>query len=377
MAEADWPDAYRVNRYVRGIGGDPSADEALSSFTRFPVWMWRNTAVRDFIAWLREWNRRQTSPEQRAGFYGMDLYSVYRSRDEVIRYLDKTDPEAARRARERYSCFDRFGEDPQAYGYAVSYGAALACEEEAIRQLVEIQRQMADYTEAGAPRDGDEYFAAEQNARLVINAEEYYRTMFGGRVSSWNLRDRHMADTLDALAGHLDRRAGRAKIVVWAHNSHLGDARATESSRRGEWNVGQLVRERHPGEAFLIGFTTWTGTVMAADNWDEPCYVKRVRPGMEGSYEKLFHDTAVRDFLLLFDDSPRARHNLRRGLLQRAIGVIYRPETERWSHYFEARIADQFDAVIHVDTTRAVEPLGPPVPRPERQLVPETYPTGV
>jgi erythromycin esterase-like protein len=371
VVEADWPDAARVNRYVRGEGADRSAGAALSSFNKFPQWMWRNTAVRDFVGWLRDWNDKAPS-EQRAGFYGMDLYSLYRSRDEVIRYLEQADPEAARRARAQYACFDHFGDDPQAYGYAVSYGAALPCHEAAIRQLIELQSRRADPAD-----DYDEHFHAEQNARLVKNAEEYYRTMFAGRVSSWNLRDRHMADTIDALAAHLDRRVGRAKIIVWAHNSHLGDARATDSAQRGEWNVGQLVRERHPGEAFLIGFTTYAGTVMAADDWGEPGHVKRVRPGMAGSYERLFHDAGDPAFVLTLGDNARLKEQLRRKTLERAIGVIYRPDTERWSHYFEARLADQFDAVIHVDETRAVQPVRAVADAPDQELVPETYPTGV
>jgi erythromycin esterase-like protein len=378
-AEADWPDAYRVNRYVRGRGDDATAEEALRGFERFPAWMWRNTAVLDFAGWLREHNDRLSRDERaKAGFYGLDLYSLYRSVHEVISYLDRVDPAAAARARERYSCFDQFsGDDAQVYGFAAAFGAGEACERAVVEQLVDLQRHAVEY----ARRDGlmaeDELFYAEQNARTVRAAEEYYRTMFSGRVSSWNLRDRHMADPLDALAGHLARQRGTpAKIVVWAHNSHLGDARATETAASGELNVGQLVRERYPGDCRLVGFTTYTGTVTAADDWEGPAERKWVRPALADSVEELLHEVGEKEFMLRFDAAPRSADALRSARLERAIGVIYRPETERQSHYFRARLADQFDAVIHVDETRAAEPLER-TGRWEEGEIPETYPFAV
>jgi erythromycin esterase-like protein len=370
--EADWPDAYRVNRYVRGGSSDADGEAALGDFKRFPRWMWRNADVLDFVGWLRAHNEELGAGERRAGFYGLDLYSLHSSMGAVLSYLDRVDPEAARRARYRYGCFDHFGEDTQAYGYAAGFGLTESCEKEVLTQLVELRRQAADY----ASRDGrvaaDEFFFAEQNARLVKNAEEYYRTMFRGGVSSWNLRDTHMVETLDALMAHLTKLEGETKAVVWAHNSHLGDARATEMSRRGELNVGQLVRERHGEEAVLVGFTTYTGTVTAADDWDEPAQRKRVRPGLADSYEALFHDVGLPQFLLI---TAAATNAVAGPLLERAIGVIYRPETERLSHYFHARLATQFDVVIHVDETRAVEPLER-VAEPEPE-VPETFPSGI
>jgi len=378
-AEADWPDAYRVNRYVRGYGEDATAEEALRGFERFPAWMWRNTVLLDFAGWLREHNDRSGRDERaKAGFYGLDLYSLYRSVHEVISYLDRVDPAAAARARERYACFDHFsGYDAQVYGFAAAFGAGEACEREVVEQLVDLQRHAVEY----ARRDGliaqDELFYAEQNARVVRAAEEYYRAMFSGRVSTWNLRDRHMADTLDALASHLSRRRGApAKIVVWAHNSHLGDAGATETSARGELNVGQLVRERHPGDCRLVGFTTYTGTVTAASDWDGPAERKQMRPALADSVEELLHEVGEKDFLLRFGAAPRSADALRSGRLERAIGVIYRPETERQSHYFRARVADQFDAVIHVDETRALEPLERTAGW-EAGEMPETYPFAV
>ena len=276
--EADWPDADRVNRWVRGLSDDGEATDALAGFrSRFPTWMWRNADVLDFVGWLRDFNDARAE-EQRAGFYGIDLYSLFSSIEAVIDYLEQVDPDAAKRARERYSCFDHFGEEAQSYGYAAAFGAAESCQEEVVKQLTELTRRRAD---------GEELFSAEQNARLVANAEEYYRSMFGGRVSSWNLRDRHMADTIDALVAHITRKQSTpAKLVIWAHNSHLGDARFTEMGEQGELNVGQLVRERYGDQAVLIGFSTYSGTVTAADDWDMPAQRKTVRPALPGSYEE-------------------------------------------------------------------------------------------
>ncbi len=372
--EADWPDAYRINRFVRGLSDDSEAVDALSDFKRFPTWMWRNADVLDFIGWLREFNDRIDKDDQKTGFYGLDLYSLYTSIEKVIGYLDKVDPDAARRARHRYACFEHYGEDTQAYGYAATFGLTASCEKEVVSQLVDFRRKAAEY----ASRDGhippDEAFFAEQNARLVINAERYYRSMFSGRTSSWNLRDQHMAETLNTLADHLRRRARRdAKIVVWEHNSHLGDARATEMGKHGELNVGQLARERHGDDARLIGFTTHSGTVTAASEWDGPAERKQVRPAMEGSYELLFHDFGEENFYLPLRGNEAAIP-LEDPMLERAIGVIYLPKSERVSHYFFASLPRQFDAVLHYDVTRAVEPLE----RWEREHtpeIPETYPS--
>ena len=372
--EADWPDAYRVNRYVRGTSNDSDSEEALSGFKRFPTWMWRNADVLDFVGWLREHNDALSPGVTKAGFYGLDLYSLHASIEAVLTYLHKVDPDAARRARYRYSCFDHFGEDTQAYGYAASFGLAESCQEEVLGQLIELQQRAAVYASRDGRAADDEFFFAEQNARLVKNAEEYYRSMFCGRVESWNRRDAHMAETLEALAAHLESRGSVAKIVVWEHNSHLGDARATEIGEAGEFNVGQLVRERYAGESVLVGFTTHHGTVTAASNWDAPAERNSVRPALPGSYEALFHEAGIPRFMLDLRHGDPAEI-LRESRLERAIGVIYRPETERQSHYFHARLADQFDAVLHFDETRAVEPL-------ERVAassgeVAETFPTGV
>jgi erythromycin esterase-like protein len=371
--EADWPDAYRVNRWVQGVSTEASPAAALDDFTRFPRWMWRNTAVVEFLQWLRDHNAARPAAD-RTGFYGLDLYSLHRSIDAVLSYLQNVDPGAAERALARYGCFDVYGGDPQAYGYASSLGLSRHCEDEVTAQLLDLRRAGLDY----ASRDGrvaaDEYFFAEQNARLVANAETYYRAMFGGRATSWNLRDQHMMETLEALLAHVGRTNGTARAVVWAHNSHLGDARATQMAAQGELNLGQLVREQHGDAAWLVGFTTHDGTVTAARDWGDPAERRRILPSLAGSYERLFHELGQERFLLFLRDGP-VREALWAERLERAIGVIYRPDSERASHYFRARLPAQFDAVLHVDRTSALEPL-------ERWAhdevdVPETYPSGI
>lgn len=374
VVEADWPDAWRVNRYIRGLSDDRDASAALSGFERFPTWMWRNTVMRDFVEWMRDYNRERPVSQQ-CGFYGMDLYSLQRSMRAVLDYLDQVDPEAAQRARSRYACFDHFGEDSQAYGYAASFGMQSSCEDEVIQQLREMNRRATDLL-AGSSQDRADMFYAQQNARLVRNAEEYYRTMFHGRVSSWNLRDSHMVETLQALEKHLAGHGNAPRMVVWAHNSHLGDASATEMGDMGEWNVGQLARDRWGADAMLVGFSTHRGTVTAASEWDGIAERKRVRPGLEGSYEDLFHRAGEERFWLPLRENAELGELLKERRLQRAIGVIYQPRTERMSHYFHTRLPMQFDAMIHIDETRAVEPL---VAEPTWHAgePAETYPSGL
>jgi erythromycin esterase-like protein len=371
--EADWPDAYRVNRYVQARGSDTDASQALGGFKRFPQWMWRNADVLEFIGWLRDHNDAK-SISRKVGFYGLDLYSLHASMEAVLSYLRKIDPEAALRAERRYACFDQFGEDPQSYGYAATAGLAPSCENEVISQLVELQTSAAKYATLDARMAADDLFFAQQNAKIVLNAERYYRAMFGNRAASWNMRDRHMAATLDALIAFLEYDRRQPKIVVWAHNSHLGDARATEMAGRGELNVGQLMRERWGQRALLVGFSTYSGTVTAASDWDEPAERKIVRPALQESYESLFHNLGLGNFFLGLRGNSEAILGLRQPRLERAIGVIYRPENERMSHYFSARLPHQFDAVLHYDVTRAVEPLER-TGLWERGELPETYPS--
>lgn len=374
--EADWPDAWRVDRFVRGSSEDEDAVDSLGGFRRFPAWMWRNTDVLDFVGWLREHNDGIEDDRGKAGFYGLDLYSLHASMEAVIAYLRRVDGDAARRAEARYACFDRFGGDAQGYGASASFGLGVSCEDEVIQQLVDLHVAGGRHLARNGRVVEDAFFAAEQNARLLKSAAPYYRAMFGSQVLSWNLRDRHMAETLDALDGHLSREGERAKLVVWAHNSHLGDARATEMGDHGELSLGQLVRARHGADAVLVGFTTDSGTVTAASAWNGPARRKRLRPALEGSYEALFHEVRTPRFLLILHENREMESALSEKRAERAVGVIYRPETERRSHYFLARLPGQFDAVLHFDETRAVEPL-------ERTSIwmkgepPEKHPSGI
>jgi erythromycin esterase-like protein len=367
-AEADWPDAYRVDRYIKGTGSDDDATEALSDFRRFPQWMWRNSDMVELVGWLRAHNDAATDPRSKVGFYGLDMYSMHASMERVLGYLQRTDPDAYKRARERYACLDAGGGDPQRYGYKTAFGLSEDCEHEVLQQLVEMLKI----------RTGEEgHFDAEQNARVVANAEEYYRKMYLGGVSTWNLRDTHMADTLDALVQHLDRSGRRTKVVIWAHNSHVGDSDASSHrERRDEITLGHLCRERHDGDVVLVGFSTYQGTVTAASDWDEPAERKRVRPALPGSYEHVFHQTGVPKFLLMLDDLGDAAGGLHEQRLQRAIGVIYRPQTERQSHYFHVTLPEQLDAIIHIEETRALEPLERTGTWEAGEL-PETYPSGL
>jgi erythromycin esterase-like protein len=375
--EGDWPDAYQVNRYVHAQSDDRTGQEALSGFQRFPAWMWRNTEVLGFVNWLRTYNDAMSFSRERVGFYGLDLYSLHASIDAVLHYLETIDPEAAARARRRYACFDSYGEDTQLYGHATDLGLGRSCEDDVVAQLKDLSRRADEYLR----RDGfvaeDEFFYAQQNARLVKNAEHYYRTMFQGSAASWNLRDRHMADTLDALVSHFSKHGRAPKLVLWEHNSHLGDARATQMHEHGEINVGQLARERYGSDAVLVGFTTHSGSVTAASEWGGPAEHKVVRPGLPESYEALFHRVGIPNFILSCREDAEMAQVLREWRLERAMGVIYRPETERASHYFYARLGQQFDAVIHCDQTQAIEPLDRIIEEMNEKEAPETFPSGM
>jgi protein-L-isoaspartate(D-aspartate) O-methyltransferase len=362
--EADWPDAARIDHYVRGLDGPPPA---WKPFTRFPTWMWRNQEVDQFIGWLRTHNESVVDPGQRVGFYGLDLYSLFTSISAVLDYLHKVDPAAARVAGERYGCLTPWERDPARYGHAALTSGYRTCEGPVVEMLKDMLEKRIQYTE----RDGERFLDAFQNARLVANAERYYRVMYYGSVESWNLRDQHMFDTLELLLGF---RAG-SKAIVWEHNSHVGNAAATEMGARGEHNVGQLCRERHGDEAYLVGFGTDHGTVAAASDWGDPMEIKSVLPSHPESYERLCHESEISAFLLPLRQParPAVREELLVPRLERAIGVIYRPETELLSHYFQAVLPHQFDEYIWFDTTHAVTPL--PAPPPEG--LPDTYPFGV
>jgi protein-L-isoaspartate(D-aspartate) O-methyltransferase len=367
-AEADWPDAARIDRYVRGLPGPPPEGP---TFARFPTWMWRNREVRDFTHWLRDHNAGVGEPEARVSFHGLDVYSLYESIAAVLRYLESVDPEAAQVARLRYGCLTPWERDPALYGRAALTRRFPLCEAEVLTTLQQLLEKRLDY----AARDGERFLDAVQNARIVANAERYYRAMYYGSAESWNLRDRHMFDTLRMLLRFRGRDGGEAKAVVWEHNSHLGDASATEMGARGELNVGQLAREHFRDSAYLVGFGTDHGTVAAATDWDGEMEIKRVRPAHPGSYERLCHESEVPAFLLPLRQPRRAelREELEVPRLERAIGVIYRPETELLSHYFQAVLPWQFDEYVWLDETRAVTPLAVH----EVSGMPETYPFGL
>jgi protein-L-isoaspartate(D-aspartate) O-methyltransferase len=371
--EADWPDAQRIDTYVRDLDVPPPDWRA---FARFPTWMWRNQEVHDFVQWLRGYNRIRADINQRVGFHGLDLYSMFSSMSAVLEYLEGVDPETAAVARERYGCLSPWGQEPTDYGAAVLTGQWKSCERDVLSMLKDLLEKRLEYQQ----RDGLRFLDAVQNARVVADSEKYYRAMYYGSAESWNLRDTHMFETLRAL---LDFRGPESKAVVWEHNSHIGNAAATEMGAHGETNVGELCRREFGDDAALIGFGTDHGTVAAADDWDGAMCVKQVRPAIDESYERLCHETELRAFTLPlrsragFSGDGAVLETVRNALLEprleRAIGVIYRPRTERQSHYFRATLPKQFDEYIWIDETSAVTPL-PTTPTPG---LPDTYPFGL
>ncbi len=362
--EGDWPDAARIDQYVRHFEVPPSQ---WTAFARFPTWMWRNREVQDFVDWLRHHNTER-QPSERVAFYGLDLYSLHRSIAQVLEYLKEVDPATAKIARLRYGCLTPWQADPATYGHAALSGTYKSCEQEVVKMLMELRSKQPEYT----PRDGERYLDAVQNAKLVANAEKYYRIMYYGSRASWNLRDGHMFATLNSL---LDFHGPDSKAIVWAHNSHLGNAGATEMSYRGEINVGQLCKDQFGDHCYSIGFATHTGTVAAASEWNGPMEVKDVVPSLPNSYERLCHDAECPKFMLPLRDcqSVELRDRLMQSRLERAIGVIYQPATELESHYFEARLANQFDELIWFDETSAVTPIK----TSELEGMPDTYPFGL
>jgi len=362
--EGDWPDAARIDNFVRHFDTPPSE---WTAFARFPTWMWRNTDVREFIDWLHVHNSN-VAADERVAFHGLDLYSLYSSIRSVLEYLNEVDPESAAVARARYGCLTPWQADPATYGHAALTGSYRSCERDVIHMLVDLSSKHRQYAE----HDGERFLDAVQNARLVANAERYYRVMYYGSRESWNLRDSYMFETLETLRNYY---SPHNKAIVWAHNSHVGDASATEMSARGEINIGHLSRKNFGDDVYSIGFGTDNGTVAAASNWDGPMEIKDVLPSRPGSYERLFHEVGLPGFMLdLRNLSPSSlRQGLSESRLERAIGVIYRPDTELASHYFRAVLPRQFDEYIWVDTSQAVQPFD----TAELAGLPDTYPFGL
>jgi erythromycin esterase-like protein len=358
VLEADWPDAYRVGEYARGRGTDANARQALSGFTRFPQWMWRNRDFHDFVNWLRSHNESRPASAARVGIYGMDLYSISESSKAVVEYLKRVDPTAAARAGRHARCLNYYGDHGERYGREVASDMKSSCEKDALALFQEMERRFADWRARPRRERDDALFSAYQNARTVKNGESYYRLGYAGGFSTWNWRDSHMAETLQEISRY-EETVGRkpAKVVVWAHNTHQGDARMTEMGEAGELNVGHLMRKLHEDASVLVGFTTYTGEVRAASEWGAHGRKMKVRPALPNSYSSLFHGAGVPNFLLILRGGGDVADALARPHLERAIGVVYLPHSERRSHYFEARLSKQFDAVIHFDVTRAVETL--------------------
>jgi protein-L-isoaspartate(D-aspartate) O-methyltransferase len=358
--EADWPDGARIDHYVRHLEFPPSE---WTAFARFPTWMWRNHEFRAFVDWLRQHNAH-VPPERRTAFHGLDLYSLHDSIRAVLKYLDDIDPATAKVARERYGCLTPWQSDPATYGHAALTGQYPSCEEGVVQMLQDLLAKRRAYAE----HDGERFLDALQNARLVTNAERYYRIMYYGSRASWNLRDGHMFETLKTLLAFY---GPASKAIVWAHNSHLGDAAATEMFARGEHNIGHLCRKEFGDACYAVGFGTDHGKVAAASNWDGPMEIKDVRPALPQSYEWLFHETGIKNLMLALRGKPDGE--LEKPRLERAIGVIYRPETELASHYFQAVLLRQFDEYIWLDETNAVRPFS----AAEVKGFPETYPFGL
>ncbi|MBL4653798.1 MAG: erythromycin esterase family protein [Flavobacteriales bacterium] len=373
--EGDWPDAYRINQYVKGDKTIKSALDALDRFKKFPTWMWRNEVIVEFIDWLHHHNSK-LSFDKKVGFYGLDLYSLNASVEIIIKYLEENDINAAKKAKQRYACFDPFKEELKSYGYATILGITRSCEDEVIAQLVELTSNSYQYIKENGSNE-DEYFYIQQNTRLVKNAEKYYRSMFNDKTFSWNVRDKHMIEILDQIAKHLGAKLHKkAQIVTWAHNSHVGDARATEVRIKGQLNMGQLAKEQYPNKVLLIGFLTNTGSVIAASGWNYAAEPKTVLSAINYSYEYFFHHLNPSNFLLNFKTQPQIKTLIPSELLERSIGVIYLPETERESHYIHANLVKQFDIVIYIDKTSAIRPLEKSAILHSGEVF-ETFPFGV
>lgn len=364
--EGDWPDCYLVNRWIKGADGDGSARGMLHGFERWPTWMWANEEVARLAEWLREHNRSLSSDDAKVGFYGLDVYSLWDSMDVVTRYLEKVDPQAAARARGAYGCFDPYEEDVQDYAMATAL-VPTTCEDEVVRILSDLRAKGPDYAEEGR----EAYFNAEQNALVARNAERYYRAMIRGGAQSWNVRDTHMIETLERLLQH---HGPDSKAIVWEHNTHVGDARATDMARAGMVNVGSLARERWGGDVVIAGFSSHRGSVIAGSEWGAPMQRMPVPEAREGSWEHVFHEAGAHDKLVMMEDLDEVEAaEASRG--HRAIGVVYHPEREAYGNYVPSVLPFRYDAMLYIDHSHALHPLK--MTGKMEHDPPETYPSGM
>lgn len=379
--EGDWPDCYKLNRYVKGYTdcGD-SAEQVLRAFDRWPTWMWANREVAEFAEWLKTHNDG-LAPGKRVGFYGLDVYSLWDSMEAVVSYLETVDPAFAQEARRAYLCFEPYGGDPQAYARATAMVPA-TCEDEAVAVLRRLRSKAPEYRDDGP----EAYYNAEQNALIAQGAERYYRAMLHGGGASWNVRDRHMVETLERLMAHHGK---NATAVVWEHNTHVGDARYTDMASAGMVNVGQLVREAHPapGQVFLAGFGTYSGSVIAGAMWGAPMEIMHMPNARKGSLEDMLHragalraaakgNATLRNLLLLFDGSPDGGvYGMDQPVEHRAIGVVYDPQAERWGNYVPTIVPRRYDAFLFLDETHALQALH--LPPDLTAGLPDTWPSGM
>lgn len=378
--ESDWQGALRINNFTQSLINE-SAEDALSGFNQFPTWLWRNNEIINFIEWLRIYNTTYRKPEKDndapVNTYGIDIYGMKATLNALLNYLNQVDSVAAKRARRRFKCLENFINPLTSEGPLPEFDLNDSCAHDAAMQLFELRRKADEYIKKEYPDAENAYFHAKQNANILCHAEEYYRSIMHGDPDSWNIRNRHMFETLEDLAHHLGTRLGRPpRIAVWAHNAHIGNARATEMNKRGELNVGQLIEDKYKDKSLLIGITGSCGTVLAADNWDEPGRVKKMNRPLPGSYEELFYGLKNRGFVLDLRDNNAAVAGLVVPRLQRSIGVIYKPETERYSHYLEVCLPEQFNFLLHFDETTAIKPLDTQT-RKHYAEYGETYPSGL
>jgi erythromycin esterase-like protein len=363
--EGDWPDCYQANRYALSrpdAGGN--ARQVLTDFKRWPTWMWANWEVAAFLEWLRRHN--ENLPEkQRAGFYGLDVYSLWESMESILGYLDQKDPEAARAARRAYACFEPYGGDEQRYAWSTRM-VPESCEDEVIDLLMQLRRRTKLFEQ-----DREGAFSAEQNALVMVNAEHYYRAMVHSDANSWNVRDEHMMDTFDRL---MDFYGPQAKGIVWAHNTHVGDARYTDMARAGMFNIGQLARQRHAEMGVqLVGFGTYSGSVIAGDSWGAPMEKMPVPAGRPGSWEDVLHRAGAHNQLLILPPL-RADSDFTETRGHRAIGVVYQPTFESYGNYVPTELPNRYDAFLFIDETEGLHPMHL---QPDGQEMPETYPWGL